>query len=783
MRNSLLEWIEPPDPDPTAVSRLCEALDISELLARILVQRGVDTVAHASAFLSPQRYTPSPPEELPDLVQAALLLQEAIAHGQRILVWGDFDVDGQTSTALLVDGLRGLGAEVDFYIPNRLKEGHGILPESLERELERVRPALLLTCDTGVSARQAIDYAKTQGLTTIITDHHDLPPTLPAADAIINPKRLPAEHPLVSLPGVGVAYKLIEHLYAASGRPREAEQFLDLVALGIVADVAVQTHDTRYLLQRGLERLRAPQRPGLQALMQVAGLQAERLSAEDIGFQLGPRLNAAGRLADARLSVELFTTRDPSHARVLAEQLDALNNQRRRETRQIYIAAQEMIARDPSLLDWEALVLARPNWHTGIIGIVAGRLAEQYARPVVLFSMGTDGIAKGIARGSARSAPGYDIGAAIAAQADLLLHYGGHPGAAGASLPEKNIPAFRRRLSQTLRDTHDPSVRPGLRVDAYLPLEATTLDLVRQINRLAPFGEGNPPITFVTRNLHLRSTKILGRTHEHRRLEVEDAAGTTRSVVWWRGAEHPLPEGVFDLAYQIGLNTYKGKQELQITLQAYRPAEGEAITVERPRRQVLDWRTDDPQEALARALEAHPEATVWAEGYRRAESPGATLPELPPNSVLVIYTAPPSPRALQEALERVKPQTLILIGVAPPSYDRTKTVIERLWQLIHYVSAHEEGRTTLSALAGATAQRLETMRLALEYTAARGEVAVEFGRGGTVQLYAEEGRPQPEEIVKEKFDALRRSIAESNAYRAYFRRAPLETLLGENYAL
>ncbi len=772
MRNS---WLEPAPPDEHSVTRLHKTLGIPTLLAQILVRRGVDTVEHARAFLSPERYTPALPEELPDLVQAALLLQEAIAQGQRILVWGDFDVDGQTSTALLVDGLRGLGAEVDFYIPHRLREGHGVLPESLAREIERVQPALLLTCDTGVSAHAAIDYAKAQGLATVITDHHDLPPTLPPADAVLNPKRLPADHPLVSLPGVGVAYKLIEHLYAAAGRPREAEQFLDLVALGIVADVAVQTYDTRYLLQRGLERLRSPQRLGLQMLMQVAKLQPEHLNAEDIGFQLGPRLNAAGRLADARLSVELFTTRDPARARVLADRLDSLNNQRRLETRQIYTAAQEMIARDPSLLDWEALVLAHPNWHAGIIGIVAGRLAEQYARPVVLFSVSEDGIA----RGSARSAPGYDIGAAIAAQADLLLHYGGHPGAAGASLHEENIPAFRRRLSQTLRETRDPDVQAGLRVDAYLPLAATTLDLLRQVNRLAPFGEGNPPITFVTRNLHLRGARTIGRTREHRRLVVEADDGTTRTVLWWRGAEHPLPEGVFDLAYQIGLNTYNGKQELQITLQDYRQAEAAApVTVEKPRREVLDWRGDESEEALARAQAAYPDAAIWAEGYRRAQSPGLPLADLLQCPALVIYTAPPGPRALQEALERVQPQTLILIG-APPPFTDFRRVLERFWQLMRYVLAHEEGRTTLSALAGATAQRLETARLALEYTAARGDVAVEFGRGDAVQLYAEEGRPQPEEVVEEKFEALRRSVVESNAYRAYFSRAPLETLLGE----
>jgi single-stranded-DNA-specific exonuclease len=400
MRN-LFTWNDPPTvtPDP----RFVEIVGGHPLIAQILMQRGFDSIQKAQAFLDPTYYPPTPPEALLDLVIAAADLNQAFRGGQSILVWGDFDVDGQTATALLVDALRDLGGRVSFYIPNRLRESHGIRVESLKEQIAQVQPDILLTCDTGVSAHVSIDYAKSLGITTLITDHHDLPPTLPAADAIVNPKRLPPQHPLATLPGVGVAYKLVEYLYSQHGRAADLPHFLDLVALGIVADVAEQTRDTRYLLQIGLDRLRNSQRPGLQALIEVAQLAPESLTATDIGFQLGPRLNAAGRLGDANPSVELLTTTDSTRARVLAAQLEGLNTQRRLQNRQIYAAAQEQIARDPSLLDWEALVLGHDSWHPGIIGIVAGQLADLYQRPVVLFNLSGDGLARGST--SARQLP------------------------------------------------------------------------------------------------------------------------------------------------------------------------------------------------------------------------------------------------------------------------------------------------------------------------------------------------------------------------------------------
>lgn len=764
-------WHDPLPCSPSAA--LINEVGGHLLTAQILAQRGFEDPMAARAFLSPHDYPPTPPEALPDLVCASDLLWSALQSQKTILVWGDFDVDGQTATALLVSALRALGAIVEYYLPHRLRESHGIRVPSLQQQLDTLQAPVLLTCDTGVSAHEAVDYAKSRGAVTIITDHHDLPSTLPAADAVVNPKRLPAEHPLATLPGVGVAYKLVEHLFTRSGRPNDLPGLLDLVALGIVADVADQRRDTRYLLQLGMEQLRSTQRVGLRALFDVAGVQAATLTDSDIAFQLAPRLNAAGRLADATPAVRLLSTTDATEARLLAAQLEGLNSQRKLQNRQILAAAQEQIAQDPSLLDWEALVLSHTAWHPGIIGIVAGQLAEQYYRPVVLFCENEDGTA----RGSARSVPGYDIGMAVAAQADLLTEYGGHPGAAGLSLPIEHILAFRRRLSNTLHETHDPSARPGLQLDAYISLDNLSLELVTQLNQLAPFGEGNPRITLATRDLHLVSVSHIGSAREHRRLIVEDSNGTRRTVLWWRSADQPLPsDDLFDLAYEIDINTFRDEPELQLTLVDYRRSASAPIHITRPQRQVLDYRrATSPTQTLDDILADHPGAVVWAEGYRQAESPGIPLTDLTVSPVLVVYTAPGSPQTLQEALEKAQPDTVALVGIDPP-IQGIEAVLTRLLQLIKYVINHQQGRSTLDAFAGAVGQTNATIRLALDYLAARGEITVDYKRGGDILVGS--GKRIPNDNAPALLTTLNTSLNETNAYRAFFRRARPHQVLG-----
>ena len=367
--------------------------------------------------MSAAAYSPAPASELPDIDPAVERLQRAIRDREHILIWGDFDVDGQTATALLYSALSQRGARVSYHVPNRFSEGHGIHLPTLKSKLSG-GVELLLTCDTGVSAHDAIDFAAGRGVDTIISDHHALPAQLPAARAVVNPQRLPAGHALRELPGVGVAYKLIEAL--AANDDGDCDNLLDLVALGIVADVMVQVDDTRYLLQRGLERLRNNERPGLRAILERAQIAAAELNEGHIGFAIAPRLNALGRLADANPAVELLTTDDWEQARMLAHRLESYNARRKFLSNQVYESAIAQIEAAPSLLDYAALVLSHSDWHSGVIGIVASRLVEEFGRPTVLIATPDE-----IGRGSARSVEGLDITAAFGQVAAHLTRYGG----------------------------------------------------------------------------------------------------------------------------------------------------------------------------------------------------------------------------------------------------------------------------------------------------------------------------------------------------------------------
>lgn len=756
------QWIEPAPAYPSP--ELVEAVGGNRLLAEILVRRGLASPEAARAFLDPEHYTPAPASDLPDLSHAVDLIEAALARNDPILVWGDFDVDGQAATALLLDALRGLGASAAFHIPDRVTDSHGIRPDRLRAQIAAHRPRLLITCDTGTAEHEAVALAREHGITTIITDHHDLPDRLPPADAIVNPRRLPPGHPLAALPGTGVAYKLVDELYARCGQHDALPRLLDLVALGIVADVAAQAGDTRFLLQLGLGQLRAAPRTGLRALIEVAGLAVESLDSTALAFDLAPRLNAAGRLASAALGVELLTTGDESRARLLAAQLDGLNRQRRAIQREIAAEVEARLTADPGLLDAPALLLTGHGWHPGVLGAVAGQLAEKYRRPVVLVGLDADGAAYG----SARSVPGIDISSAIAAQADLLARYGGHPGAAGFSLHADHVAAFRERLLAALAEAAPASDAPALALDAVLTLGDLTPELAAQFQRLAPFSEGNPPVTVLVPDLTLKSAAYLDRQGQHRRLTVQDRAGVRDTLFWWRGGTHPLPETRFDAAVQVEVRTWQGAAEVQIALIDTRPAADAQPVEVVPPLDVIDCRdARDPARALADLRAKYPDAAIWAEGYRRAESPGVPLSELAPALVLIVYTAPAGPRQMRAALARVRPQQVILLGADPPLAPGPE-VQRRLLELCRYVIARQDGATSLDALAEATAGTPGLIRALLDWLAARGELQVTY-RADEVIIMPGDGAAT--EDAPARWAEVSAAAAEIAAYRAFFRQA------------
>jgi single-stranded-DNA-specific exonuclease len=772
-------WIEPqPVTLPAAFQ---SAIDGNPIVANRLFQNGYTQIDQALAFLDPSRYQPAPPSELPDLDRAAERLQQAIAAHQHICVWGDFDVDGQTSTTLLVAVLRELGGNASYHIPVRATESHGINLPVLKTLLDQGID-LLLTCDTGITAYEAIDYAQNSGVEVIVTDHHQLGPRLPDALAVVNPQRLPDGHPLGALPGAGVAFQLARRLYELAGQPDAANRQLDLVALGIVADVAHQTGDTRYLLQKGLEALRQPNRLGLQSLYARAELNPANLTEEHIGFVIAPRLNALGRLSDANRIVEFLTTEDLSLARQEANFLEQLNNQRKLLTSQVYQGALTLIEQDPSLLDYACLVLNNPAWPPGVIGIVASRLVDRFGKPVILLSSP----AGQPARGSARSIPGVNITEAISAQKDLLTGFGGHLMAAGLSfdpVPAQGgmadqIGLFRRRLSQTIQTlTGGQLPQKVIAIDAYLPLSELSMDLVADLNRLAPFGPGNPAPVLACRNLTLLNQTSLGREQEHRLLTVKAEDETVQRVIWWNGMSEPLPNGPFDLAFTVRASNFRGQEEVQVEWLDFRLVEQPSLEIS-PVRQIsiLDHRRNERILPVLTQLQTGigEPVLVWAEGPLPPGLAARDRSQLRPASSLAIAGIPPGPQELQTALELVQPEQVILFGY-DPGLDVLQSFMQRLLGLLKHAINQRAGKVTRDQLATAMAHRPAAIQAGLELARQLGQIEYESRPAELLKI--QRGSSQPGEQRSAAQQRLQAILDETRAYRSYYLRADARALI------
>jgi len=809
--------IFPPSSDTTP---LAAELGVHPLVAELLARRGLHTTAAARGFLDPAYYRPQLPEALPGVRRAAALLGQALAAGWRILVWGDFDVDGQTATSVLVqafeDLAEGSGAAIDYHVPVRAVEGHGISLGVLSGYFEGEQsPQLIITCDTGVTAFDAVEFAHSHGAQVVITDHHELlldadgAPRLPPAEAVVSPRLLPAGHPLAGLPGVGVVYKLIEALYEAAGRPQDAEAYLDLAALGIVADVAEQTGDTRYLLQLGLQRLRRTTRPGLLALYERAALKAETITEEQVGVARGPRLNALGRLGDANPAVELLTTADMGRARMLALQLEGLNARRQLLTSQTLQSALKQLEADPALLDGAALLLANPHWEPGIIGIVAGRLAERFARPVALVAAPPGAPA----RGSARSVPGIHITAALAANAALLRSFGGHAGAAGFAVEAESVPALRRGLNravaaqQAQRRQDEAStgqgaqvfsvpLQPGeaARVDAVLEWQDIGLPLAQELERLAPFGPGNPAPALACSQVAVTGMAAVGRANEHLALRLTGPDGATQRAMWWGGADFaarfPLPEGPLEAVITLRIAA-AGAAPLQVEWLGYRlPAVApEAL----PTLALRDYRFEaHPLGALTALLDDPAGVFIWAEGESRQALAGH-VPEaaiggrdqIQPCGLLVVWTRPPGPAELAAALRASGAAQAALFSV-DAGMDAAQVFLERLAGAARAVlrrqSLAEESATgeplagvPLARLAAVTSQRETAVRLGLAWLQAQGHLQARL-QDGQVFLLPGSLAEKDEARAAEVLARLRQLLSETHAFRRFYAQSSLAAL-------
>lgn len=554
---------------PNKIHQLAQATGLPPLLAQVLINRGIQTPEQAKIYLDPDSLLlPHPLEEFPDLALSIELLQEAIAQQAPIAICGDYDADGMTSTALLLRALKYLGAKVDYAIPSRMKEGYGINNRIVE-EFHSQGVKLILTVDNGISAWEPVDRARQLGIKVIITDHHDIPPQLPPANAILNPKLISAASPYRGLAGVGIAYILSLTLAQQLGKEDGLyKTSLELFTLGTIADLAPLTGVNRRWLKRGLQHLPQSQLTGVQALISVSGVnqQQKALKPEDIGFRLGPRINAVGRLADPQIAIELLTTTDKEIAWERARQCEQLNRQRQEMCAQIEEEAIARVERGSKIncQKERVLVLVEPQWHHGVIGIVASRLVERYGVPVFL---GTNEADTHV-RGSARGIPEFHVFHALQYCDNLLEKYGGHQAAGGFSLRAENLEAFSHRLGEFAYNCLQPEhLRPLVKIDSPASFHQINLELYQQIDALHPCGIENSPPIFWTPNVRVFKQKIVGKSHLKLTLGQEIGMGTKiREAIAWRWGEyHPLPARV-DIAYKLRENNYNGNRSVELEL-------------------------------------------------------------------------------------------------------------------------------------------------------------------------------------------------------------------------
>jgi single-stranded-DNA-specific exonuclease len=558
-------------PRPELCAQLADALNITPLLAQCLANRGLVEPEPINRFLQPRLKNLGDPFLIPNMEAAVDRLLAARQLDQLVVIFGDYDVDGVTSAALLIESLSALGWRVECYLPHRIDDGYGLSRDGIEHCLQKFPVKLLLAVDCGSTAVEVIGNLRRDGIDVIVLDHHQVSSPAPAAAALVNPQLGENFRELCS---AGLAFKLV-HALVKRMRERGIEPApavdvrtqLDLVALGTIADLVPLVGENRVLVAAGLERLNVTRRAGLLALKKVAG-SPDILGCYEVAFQLAPRLNAAGRLEDAHGALKLLLTTQPAEAESLAGQLDESNRRRREIERTI---CDEMVQRVRARFDAQkdyVIVEGDAGWHIGVVGIVASRVLQEFYRPTLIF--GGDGESW---RGSGRSIEGFDLAAALRGCDELLLRHGGHAMAAGLTIQSEKVDRLRERLNGLAQAALRPEqLQPSLKLDAEVDSSELGVDQIEELARLAPTGQGNPTVRLALRGLrHRAPPRTMGRENQHVKLSLTDGRQTL-DAVWWNAAKSVWPEDQFDIAFTPEINNYKGRRSVQLKLLDWRPS-------------------------------------------------------------------------------------------------------------------------------------------------------------------------------------------------------------------
>jgi single-stranded-DNA-specific exonuclease len=569
--------------DAARISQLVRGSGLPPVVAQLLVSRGVYDSAAAELFLSTKLTGLRDPQDLPGIPDATELIAERIASKTPIVIYGDYDCDGMTGTAILYNGLKLLGGNVSYHVPNRLEDGYGLNTETIRKLAERGKK-LIISVDCGITSVACAELCKELGVELVITDHHTLDTELPDADAIVHPRLPGTSYPFGGLCGAGVAFKLAWSLcQKICGSKKVSEplrkylmQSLSLAAIGTVADVVPLIDENRILVAHGLRMLAAEPLPGLTELMRITKLdQNSTLNTESIAFSLAPRLNASGRLGQAQLGVELLTTTSPERAVALAEYIDELNKNRDSLQRSVTLAAQKQAKERFDAKNDPALVLAGVGWHQGVIGVVAGRLSDKYGKPVIVLSLDTAGKTEAVGSGRVGGTC-IDLHEALSRCSDRLIRFGGHKAAAGLTIDERQIEAFRDDFCEAVAEQRSEDERvPEIVIDAEAPFGQLNLKTVKQIETLEPFGEGNPRPTLLCQNVTLAEpARRMGSGDRHLTVQLDQGGKTIRGVAFGAGDwadELNACRGPIQIAYRPVINEFRGYRKVEVHLVDWRP--------------------------------------------------------------------------------------------------------------------------------------------------------------------------------------------------------------------
>ena len=735
----------------------------SKKLALLAQKRGLDSKEKLIQFIEPEHYSPLRLRDFPKIMEIVEFILGHIQKDSRILIYGDYDVDGITSTSILVGALSRLSSRVSYHIPDRFEEGYGLNQEVLASYQQDID--LVISCDCGISNYEQVKFAKEAGMDFVVTDHHDLPDKLPPADYVISPRLLPEDHQAYWLPGAGMAYFLIKAIFAESGKEGEEREFLDLLLLAIIADVVPLKGENRYLFKTGLKELKNTERIGLRALYNELEINPLEINEKTLGFQIGPLLNSAGRIDSAEKGLKLLLAEDKNKAAGLAAELKQINKERKEISQKIYLEIENEISPQQR----KAVVSYDPDWHQGVIGIAAGRITENYQVPAVLM---TSSQQSELITGSARSIEGININNLIYECSDLLEKHGGHAAAAGFSLKKDRLEKFKLRLQRLIeQELAETDSELELETDLNLELAEITEDFYQGLRLFAPFGEANPEPLFYLESDILSSREIsAGR---HKRLVLGTEAEKITALWWWAGElENNYSQ---QCACRITENIYRGSRSLQLEIKALRPIKEKQKKIKsqqtrEKKLKIVDWRQKDISQ-----LEAGAENTVYfAEGVK-----GYNLyPIINRNSYrkgenLVLITIPPSLAVLKEILLLTAAENLILVN-NKEQFPTANKFIKSLLSLIKYSLQQENGIfNTVRASLALKAEEI-TVKRGLEFL--RAQAVISFEYISYQELLITKGGNKDRGKANLSSRNLKKLLKESSAFRRFIKNNEAEKI-------